>query len=161
MHANYQTDTHTKNSELFGWNQCTNISGISQKTSRKISYPELEISLCLSNFSKEISQLTDWQTYKKFRIIWNKCTNIPGMSSKNFRKISYPDLEIFQYLCNCSKKVSQITDWQTYKKFRIIWNKWTNIPGMSPKKFRKISHPEQKISLYLYNFSKEVSQLTD
>ena len=128
---------------------------------RKISLPELEISPYMYNFSKEVSQLTDWQTYKKFRIIWNKCTNIPGMSPKNFRKISYPDLEISQYLCNFSKKVSQITDWQTYKKFRIIWNKCTNILGMPPKNFRKISDPELEISLYLSNFSKEVSQITD
>ena len=137
------------------------LTGNVSKKIRKIYYPELEISLYLSNFSKEVSQLTDWQTYKKFRIIWNKCTNIPGMSPKNFRKISYPDLEISQHLCNFSKKVSQTTDWQTYKKFRIVWNKCTNIPGMSPKNFRKISHPELEISLDLSNFSKEVSQLTD
>ena len=134
---------------------------MSPKNFRKISHPELEISLHLSNFSKEVSQLTDWQTHKKFGIIWNKCINIPGMSPKIFRKIPHPELEISQYLCNFSKKVSQITDWQTYKKFRIIWNKCTNIPGMPPKNFRKISDPELEISLYLSNFSKEVSQLTD
>ena len=33
--------------------------------------------------------------------------------------------------------------------------------GKSPKKFRKISHPELEISPYLSNFSKEVRQLTD
>ena len=65
---------------------------------RKISLPELEISLYLYNFSKEVSQLTDLQIYKKFRIIWNKCTNIPGMSPKKFRKISYPELEI-SFIC--------------------------------------------------------------
>ena len=134
---------------------------MSPKNFRKISHPELEISLHLSNFSKEVSQLTDWQTHKKFGIIWHKCINIPGMYPKNFRKIPHPELEISQYLCNFSKKVSQITDWQTYKKFRIIWNKCTNILGMPPKNFRKISDPELEISLYLSNFSKEVSQLTD
>ena len=30
---------------------------------------------------------------------------------------------------------------------------------MSPNNFRKISHPELEISLYLYNFSKDVSEL--
>ena len=89
------------------------------------------------------------------------CTNIPGMSPKIFRKIPHPELKISQYLCNFSKKVSQITDRQTYKKFRIIWNKCTNILGMPPKNFRKISDPELEISLYLSNFSKKVSQLTD
>ena len=54
---------------------------------RKISHPELEISLNLSDFSKEVCQLPDWQTYKKFRIIWNQCTNISGMSSKDSKKI--------------------------------------------------------------------------
>ena len=134
---------------------------MSPKNFRKISHPELKISLNLSNFSKEVSQLTYWQTYKKFRIIWNKCTNIPGMPPKNFRKISDPELEISLYLCNFSKKVSQITHWQTYKKFRTFWKKWTNIPGMSPKKFRKIFYSELEIFQYLCNFSKKVSQLTD
>ena len=128
---------------------------------REISHPELEIFLYLYNFSEEVSQLTDWQTDKKFRIICNKCKNMPVMSPKKFRKISYPELEISQYLCNFSKKVSQITHWQTYKKFRIIWNKWSNIPGMSPNNFRKMSHPEQEIFLHLSSFNKEVSQLTD
>ena len=142
-------------------NKCTNIPGMSPEKFRKTSYPELEISQHLPYFSKEVSQITNWQTYKKFRIIWNKYTNIPGMSPKKIRKISYQELEISQYLCNFSKKVSQITDWQTYKKFRIIWNKCTNILGMPPKNFRKISDPELEISLYLSNFSKKVSQLTD
>ena len=133
---------------------------MSQKNFRKISHPEQEISLHLSNFSKEVSQLTDWETYKFVGIIWNKCINIPGMSPKIFRKIPYQELEISQYLCNFSKKVSQITDWQTYKKFIFIWNQWSNIPGMSPKIFRQRSHPELEISLYLSNFHQEVSQLT-
>ena len=83
------------------------------------------------------------------------------MSPKSFRKICKPELDISLYLCNFSKKVSQITDRQTYKKFRIIWNNCTNIPGMPPENFRKISDPELEISLYLSNFSKEVCQLTD
>ena len=134
---------------------------MSPENFRNISLPEVEILLYLCNFSKEVSQLTDWQTYKKFKIIWKKCTNIPGMPPKKFRKISHTELEISLYLFNFSKKVSQLTDWQTYMKFRIIWNKCTNIPGMPPKNFRKISHTELEISLYLSNFSKKVSQLTD
>ena len=173
-------------------------------------HPELEISLNLSDFSKEVCQLPDWQTYTKFVIIWNQCTNISGISPKNFRKISHPGQEIslcrphfskevsqlktdrqtkicnylekvYNYLRNVSKKfqkdissrtrynplfifdkdVSKQTDWQTYMKFRIICSYGTNIPGISPEKIRKISHPELEISLYLSNFSKEVSQLTD
>ena len=131
------------------------------KNFRQISHPDLEISLYFYNFSKEVSQLTDWQTYKNFRIIWNWPANIPEMSPTNFRKISYQEQEISLYLYNFSKEVSQLTDWQTNKKFRIIWNKCTNIPGMPPKNFRKISHTELEISLYLSNFSKKVSQLTD
>ena len=71
--------------------------------------------------ASSVLQITDWQTYKKFRIIWNKCTNILGMPPKNFRKISDPELEISLYLSNFSKEVSQITDWKTNNKFRIIW----------------------------------------
>ena len=64
---------------------------MSQKIFRKISHPEQEISLYLYNFSKEVSQLTDRQTYKIFLFIWKykklvriwkKCKNISGMSEK-------------------------------------------------------------------------------
>ena len=134
---------------------------MSPENFRKMSLPGLEISLYLYNFSKEVSLLTDWQTYNKFRIIYNKCSSIPGMPSKSFRKISHPEVEISLYLYNFSKEVSQLTDWQTYKKFRFLWNQFTQIPGMSPKIFRKISHLGPEICLYLANFSKEVSQLTD
>ena len=61
---------------------------------REISHLEQEISLHLSNFSKEVSQLTDSQTYKKFKIIWINCKNIPRKPPKIFRKISHPELEI-------------------------------------------------------------------
>ena len=89
---------------------------------RNLYLPELELSLYLCNFSKEVSRLINWQTCKKFRFNWNSCANIPGVSPENFRKISLPELEIFLYLNNFSKEVSQLTDWQTYKKIRIIWN---------------------------------------
>ena len=93
-----------------------------------------------------MSQLTDWQTYKKFTIIGKQCTNIQGMSSKSFKKTYHLELEISLYLSNFSKEVSQLTDWQTYKKFRIIWNLCVNI-NVS-KNCRKISDPEVEISLY-------------
>ena len=134
---------------------------MSPENFRNISLPEVEILIYLCNFSKEVSKLTDGQTYKKFRILWKKCTNIPGMTQENFRKVSLPELEISLYLYNFSKEVSKLTEWQTCMKFRAIWNKCTNIPGMPPKNFRKISHSELEISLYLSYISKEVSQLTD
>ena len=77
--------------------------------------------ILMSNFGKTVSKQTDWQTYMKFRIISSKCTNIPGISPRKMRNISHPELEISLYLSNFSKKVSQLTDWQTYKKFKIIW----------------------------------------
>ena len=40
------------------------------------------------------------------------------------------------------------------------YQRCTNIPVISPNDSRKMSHPELEISLYLYNFRKEVSQLT-
>ena len=68
------------------------------KNFKKISHPELEISLYLYHFSKEVSPLTDCQTYTNFRIIWNKCTIIPGMPPKKSERYliqnwSYP------YIC--------------------------------------------------------------
>ena len=133
---------------------------MSPKNFRIISHPELDLSLYFYNFSKDVSQLTDWQTYKKIRNIWNWCTKVPRMSPRNFRKIYHPELDLSLHVYNFSKEVSQLTYWQTYKKFRIIWNWPAIIPEMSSKNFRKISHPELDISLYLSNFSKEVSQLT-
>ena len=126
-----------------------------------ISHPELERSLYLCIFNKEVSQLTDWETYKKFKMIWKWCTNIPGMSPKNFRNISHPELNICLHLSHISKEVSKQTDWQTYKKLRIIWKWCNNISVMSPKNFRNVSHSGPEIFLNLSNFSKEVSQLTD
>ena len=112
---------------------------MSPKKFSKISYPQLEISLYLSHFSKEVHQLKDWQKYKKFRIIWNLCTNIPGLSHKN------SELEVSLCLSNFSKEVGKLTDWKTYMKFEYIWNYCRNIRGMSPKDFRKIYHPEPDI----------------
>ena len=80
---------------------------------------KLPISLCLSNISKEITNtLTDIQ---KIRIIWIKRTNIAGKPPKKFRNISHPELEISLYWHNFIKEISQLTDWQTYQKFRMIW----------------------------------------
>ena len=134
---------------------------MSPKNFRKISHHEQEISLYLPNICKKVSQLTNWQTYKQFAFIWKLCQNIPEMSPKNFGMTSYPEQEISPYWPIFSKFVSQIMDWQTYKKFVKIQKKCTNISGMCPKNFRKITHQEQEISLYLSNFSKEVSQLAD
>ena len=106
---------------------------------RKIYLPELEISLYLYNFSKEVSQLTDWQTYIKFIIIWKKCINIPGMCPWKFRKASHPELKISINLLDFIKELCQLPDWQTYKKIKTILNQCTNISGMSPNNFRNIS----------------------
>ena len=124
-----------------GKGKAKNIQGMSPKSLKTKYHVELDISLYWLNFSKEVSQLMDWQTYKKFVIIWKYCTNNSGMSQKNLRYISHTEQEIFLYLSNFSKKISQLTHWQTHKKFRIIWNLCTNIQGMSPKDFRKISCP--------------------
>ena len=64
---------------------------------RKIYQPEQDIFLYLSYFNKEASQLAERQTYKRFRIIWKYSRNILGMSPKNFRMISHPELEISLY----------------------------------------------------------------
>ena len=133
----------------------------SQTNFRKRYLSKQEISLHLFNISSKVSQLTDWQASKQFAFIWKYYQNIPEISPKNFRKISHPEQEISPYWPNFSKFVSQLMDWQTYKKFVRIQKKCTNISGMCPKNFRKIYHQEQEISLYLSNFSMEVSQLRD
>ena len=102
---------------------------------------ELEKSLYLSNFSKEVCHLTDWQTYKKFRIISKWCNNIPGMCPKMFRKISHSGPEIWLYLSNFSKEVSQLTDWQTCKQFgspRILINVSKNVQKDISSRIRDI-----------------------
>ena len=71
------------------------------------------------------------------------------MSHENFRNISHIEQKISIYWPNFSKYVSQLKDWQTYKKFVGIWKKCTNISGMSPKNLRKISHQEQEISVFV------------
>ena len=48
--------------------------------------------------------------------------NIPRMSPKKFRKITIPYQEIHLYWPNLSKKVIQLTELQTYRKFKIIQN---------------------------------------
>ena len=96
-----QTDRHTKNLKSFEncgqtskecvKNQkktsytllCAKIREISTMIFRKIYHAELEISLCRHNLSKELSQLTDWKTYKKLGSIKNYCSNIVVMSKKN------------------------------------------------------------------------------
>ena len=100
---------------------------------------------CYHNISKEVRQWTDWQTYKKSEIILNRCRNIQSMSPENLKKDSSSRTGDIQRKPNFSKEVRQWTDWQTYKKFEIPWNYCKNIPGVSPKDFRKISLPEPDI----------------
>ena len=54
-----------------------------------------------------------------------------------------------------TNRPTDIQDIQNY--FEIVYQHPWNVS----KKIRNISHPELEISLYLSNFSKEVSQLTD
>ena len=83
---------------------------MSPKKLRKISHPEQEIFLYWPYLSKEASQLTHKQTSMKLVTIWEQCKNIPGMSTKIFRKIFHPEQEKSLHLCNFSKKVSQLRD---------------------------------------------------
>ena len=61
---------------------------------------------------------------------------------------------------NFSKKVSKLKDkdkQEICNNLEIVYKHPRNVS----KKFRRISHPEEKISLYLSNFRNEVSHLTD
>ena len=64
---------------------------LSKKIQIHIDHPEQEISLFLYNFSKEVSKIIDWKTYKKFVTI---CINIPVMPPENLRKLAHSELEI-------------------------------------------------------------------
>jgi len=84
------------------------------KKSRKISHLELEISLYLS---KSVRKGANYQI--------NRHTSIPTSQEflpKKLRKTFHPELEISLYLYKFSKEVSKQAVWQTYKKFRIMWN---------------------------------------
>ena len=68
----------------------------------------------LAKFSKEVSQLTDWETYKKFRIICINCRFIPGRPPKIFRKTSHAKIEIsLKYLILVSNSANQQADRHT------------------------------------------------
>merc|ERR1711954_465142 len=63
------------------------------------------------------------------------------MSPKNFRKISYPELEISQYLCNFSKKVTQLTDIQEICNYlELVYKHPRNVS----KRFQKDSSSRTK-----------------
>ena len=62
------------------WKYHTNVS----KIFLKISHSEIDVSLYWPNFSEEVSQPTDQQTYKKFSTIWNLCT----LAFNNFRTLA-------------------------------------------------------------------------
>ena len=105
--------------------------------------------------------MTNWKRYKRLRDrltgkqeiqnILEIVQNYPRNVSKKFRNINNSELEISLYISNFVRDVTQLTDCQTYQKFRINRNRHANIPEMSPNNFRKISHPEVEISLYLSN----------
>ena len=66
-----------------------------------------------------------------------------------------PILALFQ---QGSKPTKGLRDIQ---KICNYWITIKNIPGMSQKLSQSLSHPEQEISLYWYNFSMEISKLND
>ena len=59
---------------------------MSPKDSRKVYHPELEIPIYLSNFSKEIRQITDQHTYKKNHNYLELVYQHPRNVSKEFQK---------------------------------------------------------------------------
>ena len=98
---------------------CQNPRNGSKKFEKDISSGTGDIPIFVY-FSKEVSQLTDWQTYTKCIIIWKKCTSILGMSPKKIREISHPELEISLHLSNFSKELSQLRDIQEIQNYLKI-----------------------------------------
>ena len=77
------TDLQTNMKFVTIWERCTKIPGMSPKNSRKIFHPEQEIYLYLSNFRKEVDQLTDWQTYKNLKCLANSVQTYQECLQKN------------------------------------------------------------------------------
>ena len=85
---------------------------MSPKSFKKISHPELGISLYLSNFRKEVSQIMSERHAKNLELFGTSV----GTSSECLQKISERYLiqnwRLILYLSNFRKEVSQITDIQ-------------------------------------------------
>ena len=74
------------------------ILGMSPKKFRKISQTELEISLYLSNLSKEVSQLIDIQELNNhLELVYQNIRNISGKSERYL----IPNF-IYPYICQIS-----------------------------------------------------------
>ena len=120
---------------------------------KKISHPDLEISLYLSNFGKEVSQLTDWQTYKKFPDLFGTSVQTSQESlQKNSERFI---IQNQRYLYISSKPTNRLTDIQEIQHYLGLASQ--HIINVS-KNCRKISLSELEKSLYSSNFSKEVTQ---
>ena len=73
------------------------------------------------NSSKEVKQWTDWQTHKKSETIWNSCSDIPGMSPENLRKLAHPELEIYTVnIISVRKWGNEQTDRHT-RNLKLSW----------------------------------------
>ena len=82
---------------------------MSPRNFRKISHPELELSLYLYNISKEVSQLirlTDLQEFQNY-------LELACQHTRNVKKnseISHPEQDISLYMSNFSEEVSQLME---------------------------------------------------
>ena len=114
---------------------------------RDISYAELDISLYLCHFRKEI------QNY--FELVYKYPRNVSIKSQKDisYRARDIPKLVRFHW---GSMQTASLTDIQVIQKcLKLVYKHPRNVS----KKCQNISHPELKISIYKPNFSKEVSKL--
>ena len=82
-----------RNSDLFWTSVPTSKECVHNNKERSILQSWRYPKFCWISSRKYANYQTDRQTYKSELLV--KCTNISGMSPKNFRKIFHPELEIF------------------------------------------------------------------
>ena len=82
-----------RTSELFVTSVPTSQECVHKKSERYLIQSWRYPKICWISSRKYANYQTDRQTYKSELLV--KCTNISGMSPKNFRKIFHPELEIF------------------------------------------------------------------
>ena len=91
---------------------------MSPKKFRKISHAELDIYLCLSDFSKELSKLAHWKTHKKLGNIscswWDIFQKFFGDNPDVFVHY-FQTITIFLYVCQSVSLLIYLLNWCKYR----------------------------------------------
>ena len=135
---------------------------------KKIPHPKLEISINLSDFSKEVWQLPDWETYKKSELFGTSAPTSQECFQKfqgdNPRNVSIRIQKDISSRAGYIPKfvgsmpTTRLTDIQENQNYlELVYQHLRNVS----KNPRKISHPEPEISLCLILVRKQANKQTD